>query len=173
MKNIPTFESFVNEYQTYSQFKKGWGTPEDLKMDVTISVKHLIPTKWDEAEKQIKSIEDVSDDSKGIKFEIKLKDGDVIHAFKVGQFRGSWEWYLNKKKMQDSQIRKQIEDKMYKPYDKWLRHYDMSDKYYMYADDPRAYDSGKNHDVFVQKLYNELSASDKKKADQHIEKSEK
>jgi hypothetical protein len=46
----------------------------------------------------------------------------------------------------------------------------MSDKTYMYADDNRAYNSGRQHAQMIQKLYNDLSSSDKKKADEYIAK---
>ena len=102
MKHIQTFENFLNEYQTYSDYKKGsWGTPEDLKNDVSLSVRHLIPASWEETTKLIKSVEDQSDDEKGIKFEITLTSGDTIHGFKTGAYRSDWEWYLNKKKMKN------------------------------------------------------------------------
>lgn len=170
MKHIQTFEGFLNEYQKYSDFKGSWGSPEDLLDDVKLSVKHLLPVKWDEAEKMIKSVEDQSDDNKGIKFEITLSNGDKIHGFKTGAYRSDWEWYLNKKKMSKADITTTLEDKMYKPYEKWQRHYDMRDSTYMYSDDPRAYKSGSNHEKFINDLYNKLSSADKKRADEYKEK---
>lgn len=171
MNNLPSFNEFLNEYQTYAEYRKGsWGTPQDLKDDVLISVKHLIPVDWKESEKYLKSTVDQSDDKQGIKFEIQLKTGDTIHAYKVGSYRGSWEWYLNKKKSSKQDILNYLEDKIYTPYQKWQRHYDMSDKTYMYADDNRAYASGRNHAEYIDKLYKALSSADKKKADEYKKK---
>lgn len=176
MKHIQTFEKFMNEgmYQTYADYQKKhpkmkFGSADDMKKDVTLSVKHLIPLSWAESEKYIKKIEDQSDDEKGIKFEITLKSGDTIHAYKVGPWTMQWEWYLNKKKNDKDGIYGYLEDKIYSPFEKWKRHYNSMDKHYMYSDDNRAYQSGAAHEKYVKDLYNKLSASDKKKADKHIE----
>jgi len=171
MKHIHTFESFLFEYQKYSDFGKGsWGTPDALKKDVILSVRHLIPVDWDKSEKEIKSVEDTSVDDKGIKFNITLKSGDVISAFKVQHYKGSWEWYLNKKKMSKGEIYQTLEDKIYSAYDKWKRHYDSTDTTSMYSDDFSVYKKGESHDTYVLGLYKKLSASDKKKADEYMKK---
>jgi hypothetical protein len=177
MKHIHTYESFINEgmYQKYSDYKgKGmkFGSPDDMKKDVILSVKHAIPMNWDEAEKFIKKVEDQSDDEKGIKFEISLKSGDTIHGYKTGPWSMQWEWYLNKKRSSKGEIRDYLENKIYKPYELWQRHYDGRDKFYMYADDNRAYQSGAAHEKFIKTLYDKLSSSDKKKADKHMEMNE-
>lgn len=171
MKHIQTFERFLNEYQTYDKYKKGsWGTPEDLKNDVTLSAKHLIPVLWKDTDKYIKSVEDQSDETKGIKFVIELSTNDTITGYKVGSYRSDWEWFLNNKKLSAGDIVNALEEKMYKPFERWQRHHDMSDKSYSYSDDPRSYKSGTSHDTFIQELYNKLSAADKKKADEYASK---
>ena len=170
MKNIQTFKEFLNEYQTYANYGSR-ETPESIKADLVFCVNKLIPVKnLKDAAKEIVSVEDKSDDTKGIKFEIVLKSRDVIDAFKVSAAPGNWEWHLNKKKMSEGQVREALEDKMYTPFEKWLRHYEMRDPYYQMADDHRSYKSGQAQEEYVRKLYDKLSASDKKKADQHIEK---
>jgi hypothetical protein len=169
MKNIQTFQEFLNEYQTYAKYGSR-ETPGSVKADVILNVKDLIPVPAKDVDKEIVSVEDQSDDTKGIKFEIVLKSKDVIHAFKISAAPGHWEWHLNKKKMTVSQIIETLEDKMYTPFEKWLRHYEMRDPYYQMADDHRSYKSGQAQEEHVRKLYDKLSASDKKKADQHIEK---
>lgn len=154
-------------YQTYDDYNKGkklFGSPEDLQADVLLSVKHLIPVKFDKAEGFIKSIEDQSQDKKGIKFEIKLTTGDVIHAYKIGSFRGSWEWYLNKKKLTKDQIVAIMLDKMYTPYEIWQMNFDSFDKYHMYSDDNRAYNAGKSHERDIARMYDGLSNNEKTKA---------
>jgi hypothetical protein len=169
MMNFKSFSNFISEYQTYGDYqKKPWGSPEDLKNDVIISVKRLLPIDLNQADSYIKTVSDQSDDKKGIKFEIVLKTGDTIHAFKLGSFRSHWEWYLNKKKMSSDQIYSHLEDKMYKPFDRWKRQYDSRDTTYMYADDSSSYRSGLNHEKFIQDLYNKLSSIDKKKADEYM-----
>lgn len=167
---MKTFEQFILEYQKYSDYQKGWGTPEDIKNDVILSVKHLIPKDFKSSEEEIVSVEDQSDEQKGIKFEIKLKSGDTIHAYKIGKFRMQWEWYLNKKKLSDKEIKNILEEKMYTPFERWKRHYDMRDETYMYSDDHRAYTSGRSHEEMLQKMYDKLSTSDKKKADDYMTK---
>jgi hypothetical protein len=171
MRHLKTFSGFINEYQTYSDYKNSkWGSPDDLKQDATVAAKKLIPVDWNEADSYIKTVVDQSDDKKGIKFEISLKTGDILHAYKLGSFRTHWEWYLNKKRLSEGEIYNQLEEKIYKPFDRWQRQYDMQDKYYMYADDSRSYKAGISHEKFVQGLYDKLSAADKKRADEHIEK---
>lgn len=171
MKHIQTFEQFLFEYQKYSDFKSGsWGTPESLKADVILSVRHLIPVEWEKTEKEIKSVEDKSVEDKGIKFDITLKSGDVITAYKLQHYKGSWEWYLNKKKMSKGEIYQKLEDEIYSAYDKWKRNYDMTDTSSMYSDDPSVYKRSKNHDDYVSELYKKLSATDKKKADEYMKK---
>jgi hypothetical protein len=171
MKNIKSFSQFVNEYQTYSDYQnKSWGSPEDLKQDAIVAAKKLIPVEWKQADSHIKTVSDQSDDKKGIKFEIALKSGDILHAFKMGSFRTHWEWYLNKKKLSPSEIYSQLEEKMYKPFERWARQYDMRDSTYMYADDVASYKSGEAHEKFIRGLYDKLSSIDKKRADEYMEK---
>lgn len=158
---LMTFEA----YQTYDDYgKKSFGSPEDLEADVLISVKHLIPVNFDKANSFIKSIEDQSENKKGIKFEIKLTTGDTIHAFKVGSLRGSWEWYLNKRKLTKDQIVTILLDKMYTPYEIWQINFDNSDKTYMFSDDHRAYSKGFSQQKEVTRMYDTLSNNEKTKA---------
>lgn len=160
MRNIMTFEA----YQTYSDYKnypKTDSSPESLLNDVTVSVKHLLPTFED---KWIKSIEEQSDDKKGIKFQINLTNGDTIHAFKIGRFWGQWEWYLNKKKKNSNDIKKYLSEALMSPLELWQLNFAGFDRYYMYADDSRAYNSGSAHEKSIVDMYNKLSSADKKKA---------
>jgi hypothetical protein len=173
VKHVHTFDGFIIEkYQTYPEYqKKGsrFGSPQDLLDDVTISVKHLLPVERSKALDHIKSIEDQSDDAKGIKFQINLKSGDTIHAYKVGPIRMSWEWYLNKKKLNANDIYQSLEATLYSPLDRWKRQYDMSDTTAQYSDDPRVWRESSAHDKAVKALYDKLSSSDKKKADKYIQ----
>lgn len=159
-KIVMTFEA----YQTYSDYEKGGKSitsPKDMLQGVTISVKHLTPSFDD---KWIESIEDQSDEKKGIKFEIKLINGDVIHAFKVGRVFNQWEWYLNKKKKSDREIKSYLSNALLTPYERWESNFNSFDKTYMYSDDSRAYKSGAAHEKEIIALYANLSNSDKKTA---------
>ena len=62
MKHLITFE----KYYAYNDFKKNWGSPDEMKQEVEWIMARLLPK-----EDMLKSIEDLSTD-KGIKFEIKL-----------------------------------------------------------------------------------------------------
>jgi hypothetical protein len=172
MKNLPTYDDFINEqYQKYADYRSSRdGDPRVLKADAEVTIARIIPLEFREAKTKIKSIEDQSEDNKGIKFEIRLTSGEVIYAFKIGQFRGEWEWYFNKKKMSDRELREALEDKMLTPFEKWKRHYDMSDKDYAYANDRRSYTTGAAHAKHIETLYDALSSSDKKKADDYKSK---
>jgi hypothetical protein len=171
MKYVYTFESFLTEkYQTYLEYQKRgfkFGSPQDLLDDVTIAVKHLLPVDWSKTTDYIKSIEDQSDDAKGIKFQINLTSRDIIHAYKVGPTRMSWEWYLNKKKLNPHDIYQSLEATLYSPFDRWKRQYDMADSSAQYSDDPRVWRESSAHDLAVKKLYDKLSTSDKAKADKY------
>lgn len=160
-KIVMTFEA----YQTYSDYqnpKKGnWGSPEDLVADVKLTVKHTTPTFDD---KWIKSIADQSDDAKGIKFEIKLSTGDILHAFKIGSMRGSWELYLNKKKKSQQEIRTELIKKSLSPLEQWELAWKSHDTYYNYSDSHDVWKSGVASEKNIVALYDKLCASDKKKA---------
>jgi hypothetical protein len=159
-KIVMTFEA----YKTYSDYVKGGkalATPETMLRDITIAVKHLMPTFDD---KWIKEIQDQSDEKKGIKFQIDLVNRDIIHAFKIDTLYNQWEWYLNKKKLSANEIKDILSSKLLDPYDRWEMNFKSFDSYYMYSDDQRAWRSGVEHEKQIIKLYSELSTNNKKKA---------
>lgn len=152
------------KYQTYKDYENGrskWGNPEDLKDDATISVKHVMPTFSDE---WIESITDQSDEQKGIKFEIKVSSGDVIHMFKLGSWRGDWEFYLNKKKKNKAEVKEYLTMKLLTPYDIWKMNFDNFDHYASFSDDSRAWKNASAHEQTIKNIYARLSSSDQKKA---------
>lgn len=153
-KDIELFE----KYQKYSDYK---GKTPDLKWDIQIAAKHLMPT-FDE--KWIKSIEEQSQEDKGIKFEIVTSTGDVLHAFKVGSYIGQWEWYLNKKKKDAREIKEYLTLKALTPYEIWQMSFDSFDHYAAFSDDNRAWNAASNHERVLRGIYDKLSASDQKKA---------
>jgi hypothetical protein len=164
-KIVMTFEA----YQTYSDYSKNGDKlgnnieklRDDLESDVTIRAKHLAPTFDD---KWISSVEDISDDKKGIKFEIKTTTGDTLHAFKIGRFLGSWEWYLNKKKMSESDIHTILTNKGLTPLERWELNFKGFDSTYMYSDSSNVYNKGSQQEKEILKMYNDLSSSDKRNA---------
>ena len=167
MKHIKLYEA---KYQTYADYEKSgkWGSKEDLKNDAILSVRKQIPNvTWPETESYIKSVTDQSDPKQGIKFEFVLKDGNTIHAFKTGNFRGSWEFYLNKKKIKptvhNNGLWWELFDTM-SPLEQYTRSLWGHDWYFNYADDNRSYQAGSAAAKQLNTLYNKLSPSDKKKA---------
>ena len=165
MKHIKVFEAKYQTYDDYAHSK--WGTPEELKQDATIYVRKGLTEPWEESEKFITGVEDLSDPKKGIKFEFKLKDGNKVQAFKKGSFQQHWELYLNGKKLpqmsDNNALYWELFDKL-KPLDKYLKRISGHDWYYNYADDHKSYTAGKNAGDLLRTLYSELSSPDKKKA---------
>lgn len=160
-KVVMTFEA----YQTYNDLLKDGGrfkqTPEILADNVKLIVKKLMPTFED---KWISSVEDLSDEKKGIKFEIKLSTGDLIHAFKVEKEFGKWEFYLNKKKKDESSLKKYFLENAISPLEKWELKFKSFDYNYTYSDDSRVYNAGLNNEKEIMAIYDTLSMSDKRKA---------
>ena len=159
MKYVMTFE----KYQTYDDYKKKrslWGSPEELKADAILTLKRLLPT-FDE--KWINSIEDVSVEDKGIKFEVKVGK-NLIHMFKVGGWRGQWEFYLNKKKITSSELETTLEKDNMSDLDRFMKKFGSFDFYADMIDNSGQWRDAKFNNSAVKKLFDELSASDKKKA---------
>jgi hypothetical protein len=153
------------KYQTYQDYKREkskWGSPEDLKEDITNVINRLTARRIG-----ITNIEDQSDDIKGIKFEITLDTGDTIHAFKVEGWRGKWELYLNRKKATEYDISNYLESTL-SPYEQWRLAYDRFDKNYMYSDNPGADKRGREAEQELNDLYSALSPEEKAKADGYM-----
>jgi hypothetical protein len=159
MKYIMTFE----KYQTYDDYKKGrgsWGSPEELKADAILTLKKLMPS-FDE--KWINSIEDVSVESKGIKFEAKVGK-NLIHMFKVGGLRGQWEFYLNKKKVSEADLEAALEKDNMSDLDLFMKKVGSFDFYADKIDNGGQWRQAKFNNSAVKKVFDKLSSSDKKKA---------
>jgi hypothetical protein len=155
---------YLNEikYQTYQDYKREkskWGSPEDLKEDITNVINRLISRSG----VSITNVEDQSDDVKGIKFEVTLNTGDTIHAFKVEGWRGKWELYLNRKKVTGYEISNYFESKL-SSYEQWKLAYDRFDSNYMYSDAPGSSEAGSRAENRLRDMYDALSSTDKEKA---------
>ena len=171
---MKTFDEFLFEsgdFVTYDDMSRYWKKEdkeeikEKAKNGLIDKLKYRIPPKFSEYTKYIESINDVSDENKGIKFEIKLTSGDILHAFRTDVRYNNWYWYLNKKKIREEDIFDKLEPLLLTPYELWKNNYDRLDDTYAYSDDHRAYMRGAQQLGKVIDLYNKLSPSDKKKAD--------
>lgn len=165
---LMSLNEYVNEkYYSYADFessgKATWGSKEELKNDAKIAINRLIPVAENGKDRvfNIKSIDDQSTDS-GIKFEVKLDNGDILHLYKNGKFRGEWEFYLNKKKTDSNKVLKHFIDKL-TPLQQYIRGLKIEDWNSQYSDDYRMY-SKKGEDIDFIGLYKKLNNSDKKKA---------
>jgi hypothetical protein len=137
-----------------------WGSPEELKDDAIISLKRMLPT-FDE--KWIDSVEDQSDDKKGIKFEFKVGK-DLVHMFKVGGNRGYWEYYLNKKKTGERKLQDHFDKTLMSPIDAFMKYASSYDFYSDYIDDGGQYQRAVANNKVVKDMFDKLSKSDQKEA---------
>lgn len=158
-KNNDFFNRDINEkYFTYDDYAKSkWGTPEEIKKDVEVTVKNKLPGDF-----EIDSIEDQSTD-KGIKFEVKLNTKDTLILYKNKKERFQYEWYINKKKIDSREITSYLVEKM-TPLERYIRAMRMEDWNSNYSDDYSVWKNPKGADENFTELYSQLSSSDKKEA---------
>ena len=165
MKHILTLE----KYTTYSELSKGkWGTPEELLEDAKLVIKKLLPSN---DEKWIKNIEDQSTEQ-GIKFQVNLSEGDVIHMYMISKWRmtaDSWEFYLNKKKIKAFDLVKTLEDKYMSDLEKFLKYAFSYDFYAQYIDNGSQYKRATDNNTSIEKDFAALSPKDKKAAIEALE----
>ena len=163
MKHILTLEG----YYSYDDFKKGkWGTPAEIEEDLRTAVIKLftyagISDNLDDVE-----YEDQSND-KGIKWQITIKHAegkDILHAYKHTNWRGQYEFYLNKKKTSEYDIQQLFLKKFVTPLDQYLASMKSFDKYHAYADDHGAWKRGTAHADRLREMYKVLKSAEKKKA---------
>lgn len=164
-KALMTFE----KYTTYSELSKGkWGTPEELLQDAKLVVSKVLPTR---DEKWIKDIQDQST-SDGIKFQVTLSEGDVIHMFMTAKWRmttDSWEFYLNKKKTNVVDLIKTLEEKYMSDLEKFLKYAFSYDFYAQYIDNGSQYKNATRNNSNILARFKALSSSDKKLAIEALE----
>lgn len=157
-----TFE----KYYAYSDFKKNWGSPDEMKQEVEWIMARLLPK-----EDMLKSIEDLSTD-KGIKFEIKLSSKDTIHMYKVSGWRmqenDGWEYYYNKKKTIYRKLKNQLEKEILSDLELFLKYFKSYDLYSQYIDDGGQYKAATDNNSSIIDRFNNLSSSDKKKAKKEL-----
>jgi hypothetical protein len=162
MKYILTLE----KYYAYKDFNRKWGSPEEMQQDLQWVLDKLLPK-----DDMIKSIEDQSED-KGIKFEVMLESGDIIHAYKVSQFRfqenQGWELYFNKKKTSFSNLKSQLEREYMSDLDRFLKYFKSYDFYADYIDDGRQWKAATANNDNLVNMFNALSSGDKKKAKKEL-----
>lgn len=165
MKTVMTFE----KYTTYTDLNKGkWGSPEEMIEDAKFVVLRVLPTN---DEKWIKDIEDQSTE-KGIKFQVTLKDGDVIHMYMTSKWRmsvDSWEFYFNKKKTNKINLTKTLENKYMSDLEKFLKYAFSYDFYAQYIDDGGQYRRATDNNSRIESNFKALSSKDKKGAIEALE----
>lgn len=152
-----TFEA----YQKYSDYQKGnmkWGSPSDLKEDAILLLRRIV-----DMDKFDTELKDVSVDNKGIKFELRIGK-DLIHLFKVGPMRGGWEIYLNKKKSNGDEVRRYLDDTYSTPFDKFMKYAMSYDFNADRIDDRKRYKNAKANNEAIEKLFDNLNSSEKRKA---------
>lgn len=161
MKHILTLE----KYYAYKDFNK-WGSPEEMRQDLDWVLERLLPHN-----NMVQTIVDESSD-KGIKFMILLTSGDVIHAYKVSQFRyqesQGWEYYYNKKKTGFYDLKSKLEADHMSDLDVFLKYFKSFDFYADYIDNGGQWKAATANNDRIVKRFNDLSTSDKKKAKKEI-----
>tara|TARA_B100000767_G_scaffold3247_1_gene3107 strand:+ start:2680 stop:3237 length:558 start_codon:yes stop_codon:yes gene_type:complete len=162
MKHLMTFE----KYYGYEDFNRKWGSPEEMMEEVEWVLSRLLPKK-----DMIKSIEDSSTD-KGIKFTVTLKSKDILHLYKISQFRfqenQGWEYYFNKKKVSFNDLKSDLEKSNMSDLEVFLKYFKSYDFYAQYIDDGGQYKSAVNNNDSIVNRFNDLSSSDKKKAKKEL-----
>lgn len=161
-----------NAYQTYQMYgddrKRRWGSSDDLMQDAKLTLRHELPApivSWSDSDKYIGKGVDRSNPSLGIRIDFKLDSGDTVQMFKIGRSRGSWELFLNSKKMgmaSTNPIYHELEKNL-KPLDLYLNSLKSRD-WTSDRGDGRAWRAGNAHTQNLIAMYIDLSSSDKKKA---------
>lgn len=165
MKHIKLFETYISErYITYDKMGN-WGNASDIEDDLRMELIKLF--QYGAISNYISDLiyTDQSSD-KGIKWqiEVKGKGSDLIHAYKDGEFRGQYEWYLNKKKSSKYDIQQYFLNKYVSKLDqyifdmKWFEIDKKDHRHFKSQDEYRAQASN------LVDLYKQLSVADQKKA---------
>lgn len=170
MKYILTLEKYQS-YKDFEQSRSKWGTPADIEHEVKMIIGHILT---DSISKQIKSLEfdDLSSDS-GIKWQITIKgDGtDTIHMYKIDDWRGQYEWYLNKKKTDRNEIESYLQKKYMDNLDIFLQSAKGYDYYADYIDSGRDFKQATDKNTAIEKMFAQLSTADKRTAVKELLKS--
>jgi len=170
MKYILTLEKYQS-YKDYEQSRSKWGTPADIEHEVKTIISHILT---DNISSQVTNLEfdDLSSD-KGIKWQITIKGqgADVIHMYKVDNWRGQYEWYLNKKKTNRDEIESYFQKKYMDNLDIFLQNAKSYDYYADYIDNGREFKRVTINNAEIEKMFTQLSQSDKKAAVKELLKS--
>jgi hypothetical protein len=168
MKHIKLYESYIREkYMTYDDLGN-WGKySNESEIEDDLRMKMIRLFQYASISNHLDDVEytDQSSD-KGIKWQIKIKGKgtDIIHVYKTDKYKGSYEFYLNKKKSSEYDIQQHFLNKYVPELDQYLAAVKGYDSTYQYSDDSRAYKRGQNQAQNLKDLYDKLSSSDKKKA---------
>ena len=168
MKHVKLYEAYISEkYVTYDDLGK-WGKySNESEVEDDLRMKMIRLFQYASISNYLDDVEytDQSSD-KGIKWqiEIKGKGTDIIHAYKTDKYKGSYEFYLNKKKSSEYDIQQYFLNKYVPELDQYLAAVKGYDYTYQRSDDSRAYKKGGEQKKDLIDLYSKLSNSDKKKA---------
>jgi hypothetical protein len=168
MKHVKLYEAYISEkYVTYDDLGK-WGKySNESEVEDDLRMKMIRLFQYAAISNYLDDVEytDQSSD-KGIKWQIKIKGKgtDIIHAYKTDKYKGSYEFYLNKKKSSEYDIQQHFLNKYVPALDQYLAAVKGYDYTYQRSDDSRAYKKGGEQKKDLIDLYSKLSNSDKKKA---------
>lgn len=90
--------------------------------------------------------------------------------FKVGNWRGQWEFYLNKKKISSNDLESKLEKENMSELDLFLKYAKSYDFYHQYIDDGGQYRAADQNNSSIIDRFKNLSSSDKKKANKELVK---
>lgn len=170
MKYILTLEKYQS-YKDFEQSRSKWGTPADIEHEVKTIISHILT---DSISNQISGLEfdDLSSD-KGIKWQITIKGKgtDTIHMYKVDNWRGQYEWYLNKKKANRDEIESYLQKKYMDNLDIFLQSAKGYDYYADYIDSGREFKQVTDNNTAIEKMFAQLSTADKRAAVKELLKS--
>lgn len=161
--HVMTYE----KYMSYNDLGK-WGkysTESEVEDDLRMKIIRLF--QYGAISNHLDDVEYIDQSSdKGIKWqiEIKGKGTDIIHAYKTNKYKGSYEFYLNKKKSSEYDIQQYFLNKYVSELDQYIASMDSFDRHYQMSDDHSIYLAGNKQAKKLTDMYKNLSKSDQKKA---------
>jgi hypothetical protein len=175
MKRIKLYEEYI-KYSDYQdpRYKRlsAFGDKDRMMSDArNFLFRDVLPSP-----DMLKDIKDVSVEDAGIKFEVKLTNGDVIHLYRLHMTNSIWEVYYNKKKVSGgnpqstAQFRAELENKFMSPVERFLKYAPSFDYEVDYIDDGKQWRRAKDNNSRILQMFQDLSNSDKKKAIAELKK---
>jgi hypothetical protein len=169
MKIHTTYTKFLNEANNLpdgiADYDGAW---KEYEPDLIINVLYKLPggdnKSW---KKWVKNFEIIEVDGNGQpKWEIKLKNGDVMTAQRYSRF-GQYKVELNGEQYNTAVIDNlgyDLMKLMLKPIEQYESQIQATDWYSHMADDHRSWKSGNQHKDTIRTIYTELKGGEKRKA---------